>query len=127
MVRLAVPLRVQAGVFQPEVGGEIDDVFDLAPQLWHQLLRLAVGQPEEHDVETFRAAGVGGLEAPLPVGRREARVQVGDALPGLGIGGRQFEGQLGMPSDDPQQFCTRVAGCSDDPDPQHATTIHPNA
>ena len=114
---LAVPLRVQAGVFQPEVGGEIDDVFDLAPELRHQLLRFAVRQAEEHDVEALGGARVGRVEAPLPVGRREARVQVRDALTGLRIGRRQFEGQLGVPSDDPQQFRTRVTGCSDDPYP----------
>ena len=50
-VRLAVPLRVERRVLQPEVGGQVDEVADLAEQLGHDRLAGAVGQAEEHEVE----------------------------------------------------------------------------
>jgi hypothetical protein len=117
VVLLAVPLRVQARILEPEVGREIDDVLDLAPQLRHQLLRFTVGRPRNTTSSPSAAAASVGSKRRSPYAGRKAGVQVGDALSRLGVGRGQLEGQLGVASDDPQQFCTRVAGCSDDSDP----------
>ena len=49
-MRLAIPGRVQPGIVEPKVGGEIDDVFRPAPELWHDRLRCAMRKAKEHDV-----------------------------------------------------------------------------
>ena len=62
MVRLVVPLRVQVGVLQPEVGRQVDDGADLLAQLRHDALRCPMGQREEHEVEAIQASGSYGVK-----------------------------------------------------------------
>ena len=50
-VGLAVPLRVERGVVQAEVGGQVDDPLHPRAQLGHQRLRRPVGQGQEAQVE----------------------------------------------------------------------------
>src|SRR3546814_16604316 len=57
-VGVAVPLRVERGVAQAEVGGEVDAVADLADQLGHHRLARAVRQAEAHEVEPGAGLGV---------------------------------------------------------------------
>ena len=60
--------RAQAS-WQPEVGGQVDDVADPADQLGHDRLRGPVGQTEEHEVEAVDRRRVVGREDAGP-GRR---------------------------------------------------------
>jgi hypothetical protein len=70
---------------QAEVGGQVDDLADPAPDFGDDLLRCAVRQPEEHEVEAVAGGGVEAFERGVAVGRGQARVEPGDAAAGLGV------------------------------------------
>ena len=65
--------RVQAGVAQPEVGGQVDDAAHPAGELGHDVLRGTVGQAEEHEVEAVAGVGVVLLEGQVGIAARQAR------------------------------------------------------
>ncbi len=53
-VRFAVPGGIQGGVGQSEVGGQVHDGADRGDQVGHQMLGLAVGKGQEHQVQTVQ-------------------------------------------------------------------------
>ena len=127
MVLLAVPLRVQGGVVQPEVGGQVDDVPDLAHQLGHDGLAGAVGQAEEHEVESGHLGAVVGGEDEVGVGGGQARVQVGGPGAGLGVAGGQHDLELGVAGGQPQQLRSGVPGRADDAHLDHPEIMQHSA
>ena len=58
LVRLVVPLRVQLGIGEPEVSGQVDDRADLLAELGDDPLRGTVRQREEDEVEPVARVGV---------------------------------------------------------------------
>ena len=121
---LAVPRRVQRGVLQAEVGREVDDPADPAVEVAEQLLALAVGQGQEHEVEPVDRHRVPGLEDLVAVGRGEVRVQRGHRLAGLRIAGRDGDVEIRMGRGDPQQLRTGVARRADDAYLGHRHTLY---
>ena len=65
-VLLAVPLGVEGGVGQPEVGGQVDDVADPPAELGHDGLAGAVGQAAEGQVEPVDGVGSPGSKTRSP-------------------------------------------------------------
>ena len=116
---LAVPLGVQARVLEPEVGRQVDEMADLAQQLRHDRLAGAVGQAEEHQVETVDGGGGVGRERQLGVGRPEARVQVRDRTAGLGVTGGDPDREVGVVRAQSQELGAGEPGRPHDPYVDH--------
>ena len=118
-VRFAVPGRVQTWVVETEIGGEVDHVLHLAPEIGNHRLAGTMGQTEEDEIgisdDRFVVPGKGHLA----VGGGERGVQVGDSVPGLGVAGGRNDREFGMRRADAQQFCAREAGRADDGDLMH--------
>ena len=126
-VGLAVPLRVEVGVLEPEVGGQVDDVADLAQQIGHDRLAGAVGQPEEHEVEAGDGGRVVGVKREVGVGGGQARVEVGDGGAGLGVAGGQPHLELGVGRGEPEQLGAGEPRRPDDADLDHPGIMHADA
>ncbi len=87
-------MRIQRRVLQPEVGGQVDDGPDPLAQVGYQVLRGAVGQGQEHQVETLGRAGVDLGQVQVGVGGGQARIEVGYPAAGLGVGGGQCDARM---------------------------------
>ena len=66
------------------------------PELGHEVLRRAVGQAQEHEVEPGGALDVDRLEAQVAVGGGQAGVELGHRRAGLGVAGGQLDLELGV-------------------------------
>ena len=95
-VGLAVPGRVQLGVLEAEVGGEVDHPPHLLAQHRHEGLGRAVGQAAEHQVDPVEQRRVVAVEDQAGVGRGQARVQLGERGARLAVAGGEHDPQLGM-------------------------------
>jgi hypothetical protein len=95
-VLVVVPGRVEPGVLQAEVGREVDDVLHPAPQLGHDGLRRAMGQPEEHEVEPIGHTRLVAVEPLVAIAPGERWVQVGDGVAGLAVAGRELDLEVGV-------------------------------
>ena len=69
---LAVPLGVEGGVLQPEVGRQVHDQADPRPELGDDALGLPVGQAAEDQVEPVEAGRVAVLVDQSGIGARPA-------------------------------------------------------
>ena len=67
-VGLAVPGRIQGGVPESEVGGQIDDDPHLGLQLGDQVLGLPVREGHEHQVQAVELRRLGGCVGQVRVG-----------------------------------------------------------
>ena len=123
VVGLAVPGRVEGGVGEAEVGGQVDDGTDPVLQLGNVVLRRPVGQGEEDRVQPLGLGRVVGVEHEVRVGGAEARVQVTDTGAGLGVAGGPLDRQLGVSVGEPKQFGPGVPGRPDDADAEHRRNI----
>ena len=94
---LAVPLRVEGGVLEPEVGRQVDDAAHPLAQSGDELLGLAVGQGAEDQVEAIERGHVGVLVDQAGVGGPQRWRVPADGLPGVGMGGGHphLEGRMG--------------------------------
>ena len=117
LVRLVVPLRVQLGIGQPEVSGQVDDRADLLAELGDDPLRGAVRQRQEDKVEPVARVGVVRREDEVRIGGREARVAGGGELARLALSGCDGDVEAAVQRAQAQQLCARVARGPDDPDP----------
>ncbi len=122
-VLLAVPARIERSVVQPEVGGEVDDEPDPAPQIGDEALGLAVGQRTEHEVEPVETGGIAVLVDEAGVRRREGRRVLPHRLAGMGVRGGHGHLESRMARQQAQQLGTRVARRPDDPC-LHRISIH---
>ena len=122
-VLLAVPVRVQAGIVQPEVGSQVDDVAHIAAQVADHALRGAVGQGAEGQVATGGRSRLVGHERSVAVGGRQARVQVGHGLPGHRLTRSHDRLQVGMGRADSQQLCAGEPRRPDDGDLVHPAKL----
>src|SRR5581483_123697 len=104
-----------------EVGREVDDLVGPALQVGGQLLRHAVGQSQEDEVEAVGQAGVVRLEPRARVGGRQARVQVGDLRSRLRLPHGPGQLELGVLEAKAKKLSPRVAGGSDDADSIHGS------
>ena len=80
-------------------------------------LALAVGQGQQDEVEPGEVGGVVGGVAQVAVGRREARVRVGDGGAGGGVAGDVDDVELRVAGQQPQQLGAGEPRRPDDPDP----------
>ena len=103
------------GVLEAEVGGEVDDVADLAHEVGHDRLRGAVGQPQEHQVEAVGQRGVGLGEDEVGVGGGQAGVEAGGQGAGLRVGRGQGHLELRVPGAQAQQLGAGEPRRPDDP------------
>ncbi len=103
-VLLAVPLRVEGRVLQTEVGGQVDDVPDLADQLGDDRLAGAVGQAQEDEIQPSEGLGLVGREDQVGVGGGQARVQLGGPDASLGVTGGQAHVEVRVLGAQPQQL-----------------------
>ena len=94
---LAVPGWVGAGIFQAEVGGEVDHVANLGQQLGHEALRSPVRQGTEHNVRSVSSRRLGRYERQRRVRASKRRVHIrhGHALVGTCRGCYHFEVRVG--------------------------------
>src|SRR5690606_41449430 len=83
------------------------------------LLRLAVRQGEEDEVEAVAAVGVVLLERQVAVGGGQARVEVCDGPAGLRVAGREPDVEGGVRGAQPQQLGPGEPRGPDDPDRWH--------
>ena len=83
-VGLAVPGRVERGVLEAEVGGQVDDDADLGHQIGHQVLGLAMRQGHEHQVQAVQLRRVGRGVGEVGIGGSQGRGVVGHRLPRRG-------------------------------------------
>ncbi len=59
---MPVPGRIQRGILQAEVSGEVHHHADMLFDVGHEVLRFPVRQGEEHDVETVEVGRLCGPE-----------------------------------------------------------------
>ena len=123
-VGLAVPGRVQVGVLQPEVGGQVHDPAHPTVELGDQLLALAVGQGQEHEVEPVDRHRVPGLEGLVAVVGREVRVELGDGRTGLRGARGHGHVELRVGRGEPQQLRAGVPRRPDHTDLGHPDTLY---
>ena len=90
-VLVAVPPGVKTRVAQAEVGGQVHDPSHPLPQVGNELLRLAVGQGQEHDLQAVQLRGVEGGEAQLRIRRDQARVQLCHRGAGVRVSGGEAD------------------------------------
>ena len=95
-MRLVVPLRVQLGIGEPEVRGQVDDRSDLLAKLGDDPLRGTVRQREEHEVEPLAGVWLVLGEDEVRIGRREARVARRRQLARLRLPGRHHDVEPAM-------------------------------
>ena len=101
--------------------------FHASGELGHQVLRRAVRQPEEDEVEPVARLGVELVEVQGGIRRPEARVQIGHPSTGLRVGGGHAHVELRVLAAQPQQLRSGVAGGADDADGGHRPRIRLNA
>ena len=126
-MRLAVPLRVDDGIGQAEVGREVDDVLDPHAQLGHERLRRAVRESAEDEIEAVDGIDVIRLEHERRVGGGQTRIEVGDLRACLRVAGGDLDRQVRMVGTDSQQLGTGETRRADDPDLSHRMIIRRHA
>ena len=120
----AVPLRVERGVLEPEVGRRVDDPLHPAPQLGHDRLAEPVRQAEEHQVEPGALVGAGrGERADRGRPRPGPGYRSATAVPGLAVAAGEADLELGMGREETQQLRPGEAGRTEDADGDHGATL----
>ena len=82
-----------------------------------------MGQAEEHDVAAVGSGVVDFGERQVTVVGGEARVEVGDGSPRLGIASGDHHVEVRMGGTEPQQFRPGEPRGADDPDCSHPESI----
>jgi hypothetical protein len=125
-VVLAVPLRIEPGVLQPEIGGQVDDHPHPAPELGDDLLGLPVGQATENQVEAVEPSGVAVLVDQAGVRGRQGRGVGADRLAGMRVRRRHGDLEFRVARQEAEQLRPGVPRCSKDPC-LHRMSIHISA
>ncbi len=115
-MRGAVPLVVEAGVVQAEVGAQVDQVRSPIDQLGEDLLRRSVGQAGEHDVDVGQLVEIDGSEHEVGVGAAKRRMQIGHPPAHLRVPGGHLEREAGVDGQEPQHLGPGEPRRADQPD-----------
>ena len=112
----AVELRVRGCIGEPEGGREIHDAADRSHERGRQLHRRVVREAEEHQIESAHRVDVELAEHEVRIPELERGVQLGGSAARHRVAGGDPELEVGVLRDQPEQFGTGEAGCSDDSD-----------
>jgi hypothetical protein len=115
-VGLAVPGRVQLGIVEAEVRGQVDDGAHPSDELGHQVLALAVGQSQKDEVEPVEHVGIRRRIGQSRVGGGQGRRVGGDHSPGVAPCRGHGHVECGMVGAQAEQLDAGIARRPDDSD-----------
>ncbi len=109
-VGIAIPFLIIRRITQPEIGVEVYDLPNARQGGDHLLAGLvrqgAEAQVNARNVDLVYRHQIGQIEM------AQMRKNLPHPLPGLGIGGKRRDLEVGMGGDQPDKFGTGISGCA---------------
>ncbi len=122
-MRLAVAPFIQSRVGEAKVGGEVDDAFGQAGEVFDAPLGLAMRKSQKEHVARGQLRRAG--EAQRLASTSRCGPQVGmhavHVVAGVGLGGHLSDFDVRVLHEQPQQLAAAVSGCADDGNSRYLT------